>query len=86
MKSLIVAGLLSVASLGLSAPAEAHTKEKARLVCESGDGCKVVLTSISHTHGHGHHHHHGPRKRTKIKFTGNVCRYKPHRNVTVCRY
>ena len=80
MKSIILAGLLFGAAHGLTAPVEAHTKEKAKLICD-GDGCTVKV--VTHTHA-GHHHH--PRRRTKIKFTGDVCRYKPWKNITVCRY
>ncbi len=75
MKLAIFAGLL-LGALHSVAPAEAHNKDRVKFSCDN-DGCKVV------TLHHGHHHH---GHKTKIRFNGDVCRYRPWNNVTVCRY
>ena len=75
MKRLILAGLL-LGALGIAGAAQAHNRDRVKFVCDA-NGCSVKAVS------HGHHHH---GQKTKIRFTGNVCRYKPVTNVTVCRY
>ena len=80
MKTAIITGLLLGALHGFATPAEAHNKDRVKLVCKDGD---CTLTAVAHGHGHGHHHH---GRKTKIRFVGDVCNYRPHRNVTVCRY
>ena len=77
MNKIIFAGLLLGALHGFSMPAEAHNRDRVKLVCKDGD-CQLSAVS------HGHNHHHS--QKTKIKFTGDVCRYRPVTNVTVCRY
>ncbi len=77
MKTALLTGLLLGALHGFAMPAEAHNKDRVKLVCKNGD---CTLSAVSH--GHNHHH----TQKTKIKFTGDVCRYKPVTNVTVCRY
>ena len=80
MGNFIITGML----LGLSvfgAPAEAHSgKDRMKLQCDN-NGCTV--TAIKHKHGHRHHHHHG--RKSKMKFVGDVCRYRPWSNITVCK-
>ena len=80
MNKVIFASVLLGALNIFAAPAEAHNKDRIKLVCNDGD---CSLTAVSQGHGHGHHHH---SKKTKIKFVGNVCNYKPAKNITVCRY
>ena len=78
-KIALIAGSLLLAS---ATAAEAHIRghrDRVRFVCDQA-GCAVKVTS------HGHHHHgHRPRT-TKIRFNGDVCVYKPWKNLTVCRY
>ena len=76
MTKLILAGLL-LGALGIAGAAQAHNRDRVKFVCDA-NGCSVKAIS----HGHTHHH----TQKTKIRFTGNVCRYKPVTNVTVCRY
>ena len=78
MKAAILSGLLLGALHAVSLPsAEAHNKDRVKFSCDA-DGCKVVTVMHGHTHKHAH--------KTKIRFKGDVCVYKPWNNVTVCRY
>ena len=77
MKVAILSGLLLGALSVFSAPAEAGSKSRFKLSCDD-DGCKVVTIVQSHSHK--------PYKKTKIRFQGDVCVYKPWNNITVCRY
>lgn len=73
--------LAGAAALAITGVAEAHTRkhhDRVKFVCDDA-GCAVKVTS------HGHHHHTHARK-TKIRFNGNVCVYRPWKNITVCRY
>ena len=76
MKLLLMAGLI-LGTIGLAGAAQAHNRDRVKFVCDE-NGCSV--NAVKHSH-----HHHSSQK-TKIKFIGNVCRYKPVTNVTVCRY
>ena len=74
MKTAILLGLLLGALHGTAA--EAHTgKNRMKFQCDA-DGCTVTAVKVKH-------HHHGHKE--KIKFAGNVCRYRPWNNVTVCK-
>ena len=80
IKPLLITGL-AIAALAFGGSAEAHKRrdsDKVKFVCDEA-GCAVKVTS------HGHHHKH-LRQRTKIRFIGDVCRYRPWTNRTVCRY
>ena len=78
IKIALLAGSLLLAT---GAAADAHIRrhhDRVKFVCDDA-GCAVKVTS------HGHHHHNHITK-TKIRFEGNVCTYKPWKNLTVCRY
>ena len=81
MKFVILTSLL-LGSLFAGAAAQAHTgKNKMQFQCDN-HGC--TLTAVKHRHGHHHgHHRHKP---SRVRFIGDVCRYRPWNNVTVCRY
>ena len=78
LKTLLSLGF--VLSILSASAAEAHGgKERMKFSCDE-DGC--TITAVKHKH-----HHHGHRHRpNKMRFVGNVCDYKPRRNITVCRY
>ena len=77
MRVAILSGLLLGALHAVTVPAESHEKNRVKFACDN-DGCKIVTV----LHGHSHKH----AKKTKIRFKGDVCVYKPWNNVTVCRY
>ena len=80
LKPLLITGL-AIAALVFGGSAEAHRRrhaDKVKFVCDE-NGCAVKVTA------HGHRHKH-LRQRTKIRFEGDVCRYRPWNNRTVCHY
>ena len=79
IKVALIAGSLLLAGAG---SAEAHVRrhhDRVKFVCDAA-GCAVKVTS------HGHHHHGHRSSKTKIRFQGDVCVYKPWKNLTVCKY